>query len=263
MPHCTNCGKELAGEKFCPNCGMPVGGTQPYKAPKSNTRKPGVGAVDLITKALDVLGKKPIRLWGMTLLFHLLVVIAAFFGVLPIIFVPIAFVLCAGMMAVFLAGYRGEDFNSDDLFAGFKRFFKVAGGMGWMALWVLIWGLIPIVGPVFAIIKLYSYRFVPFIITQDPEISATDALRLSIKKTAGYKGRMFMADFLVSIGITVVFAIFALLTRIPHAGLVFGIIGGLVMLVIGLIAPLMFGLLAAAGYEEYFVKTEPKSEPTE
>lgn len=255
MAFCSNCGSELTGGSFCANCGAPVGGAPAGTAQQQAQAVPqGLRSRDLIFKALAVLKKKPIRLWGVSLMCELLTVLAAFLGVLPIISIPIVFVLEAGMTAVYLAGYRGQEVNTDALFAGFPRFFKVAGGMGWMALWVFIWGLIPVVGPVFAVIKAYSYRFVPYIIIQDPEISATEALRLSVKKTEGFKGKMFLADFLIAIACVVAVLLLTLLSRIPYAGVLFAII--LVVLALFLLAglPLLMGLVSAAGYEEIFVK---------
>ncbi|MEA4869097.1 MAG: zinc ribbon domain-containing protein [Christensenella sp.] len=254
MPFCMNCGKELTTEKFCPNCGMPLDGGKPFGAQKKPKVQQGIRARDLIFKAIEVLKQKPLRLWGVSLLCQLLILLAAVFGVLPIISIPIALVLNAGMAAVYLSGYRGQEVNADALFAGFKRFFRVAGGMGWMALWILIWGMIPVAGIVFAVIKAYSYRFVPYFMIQDPDISATEALRLSVKKTEGFKGRMFLADFLVILAVYVVVAVFALLGMIPHVGVVFQIIGCLVSLAISLLLPLLLGLIHAAGYEEIFVK---------
>lgn len=263
MPFCMNCGKELSEEKFCPNCGMPVGGGKPYRAAKPAKTTTGIRSGDLIRKALEVLKQKPFRLWGVSLLCQLLTALAAFFGVLPIISIPIALVLNAGMAAVYLAGYRGQEVNADALFAGFKRFFRVAGGMGWMALWVLIWGLIPIVGPVFAVIKMYSYRFVPYLIIQNPDLSATEALRLSIQRTEGFKGRLFMADFLVGLCWAGVLLVFGGLSMIPYVGIAFSILGGIVGIVLGLVVPLLLGLISAAGYEEIYVKGgagEPEKE---
>ena len=260
MAFCMNCGKELSNEKFCPNCGVPVNGGKPINARKNHISKPGVRARDLIIKALDVLEQKPLRLWGMSLLCQLLVGLAIMFGVLPIISVPIVLVLNAGMAAVYLSGYRGNDVNSDALFAGFKRFFKVAGGMGWMTLWILIWGLIPLAGPVFAIIKSYSYRFVPYIMIHDPNISATEALRLSMKRTEGYKGRMFLADFLVMLAVWLVILILGGLSLIRKVGIVFSVLGIIVAILIALVLPLLLGLISAAGYEEFFSHSETEAE---
>ena len=258
MPFCKNCGKELAEEKFCPNCGMPVAGGKPYRAQKIQQ---GIRSSDLIAKALEVLKQKPFRLWGLSLLCQLLIALAAAFGVLPIISVPIALVLNAGMAAVYLTGYRGGEVNADALFAGFKRFFKVAGGMGWMALWILIWGMIPLAGVVFAVIKSYSYRFVPYIMIQDPDISATEALRLSMKKAEGFKGRMFLTDFLVMLAVAVVVIVFGALSLIPYAGRVFMVLGALAMILVMLVLPLVLGLIGAACYEEIFVKEGKGDQP--
>lgn len=254
MPFCMNCGKELQGEKFCPNCGMPADGGKPYRPTKQAKPAVGIRSRDLIQKALAVLQQKPIRLWGVSLLCQLLIVLAAVFGVLPIISVPIALVLNAGMAAVYLAGYRGQEVNADALFDGFKRFFRVAGGMGWMALWILIWGLIPIAGPIFAVIKMYSYRFVPYIVIQNPDISPTEALRLSMQKSEGFKGRMFLADFIVGICCAGVMLILGALSLIPKVGIVFAVISALAGIFLGLVVPLLTGLIGAACYEEIFVK---------
>jgi len=254
MPFCMNCGKELQGEKFCPNCGMPSDGKKPFRSQRPARATQGIRARDLIEKALHVLQQKPLRLWGVSLLCQLLIALAAAFGMLPIISIPIALVLYAGMAAVYLAGYRGQEVNSDALFAGFKRFFKVAGGMGWMALWILIWGLIPVVGIVFAIIKAYSYRFVPYIMMNDPDISATQALRLSMQKTEGFKGKMFLADLIVGLCCAGVMVILGGLSMIPRVGVVFAVISVLACIFLSLVVPLLLGLIGAAGYEEFFVK---------
>lgn len=255
MPFCMNCGKELNGGKFCPECGMPVDGKAvPGRWKKGRPEANGLRAWDLILKALNVLKQKPVRLWGVSLLCMLLVTLAAVFGVLPILSVPIALVLNAGMAAVFLAGYRGGEVNADALFLGFKNFFHVAGGMGWMALWVFIWGLIPVVGPVFAVIKAYSYRFVPYILMHEPEIPVTEALRVSMRKTEGFKGRMFLADFLVSLACALVIAILYLLSTVRYVGIAFLVILALALIFFGLVVPLLMGLISAAGYEEIYVK---------
>ena len=256
MPFCSNCGKELNGEKFCPACGAPTTGGAAYGTQKRQQKSAyhELRARDLVEKALVVLKQKPLRLWGISLLRQLLTALAAIFGVLPIISVPIAFVLSAGMTAVFLTGYRGNEVNSDALFAGFKRFFPVAGGMGWMGLWILIWGLIPTAGPVFAIIKSYSYRFVPYLMIQDEHISATEALRLSMKKTEGFKGRMFLADLIVWAACAAVLLVLGALSLIPRVGIVFTILAALVVIFLALSLPLLMGLINAACYEEIFVK---------
>lgn len=100
------------------------------------------GMMGAYKKALGVLARKPIMLWGLSLLYSFLTVLAVLFSLLPIIWIPINLVLELGVSAIYLSGIRGESVNSDQLFAGFKQFFKNAGGMGWRTLWSLIWGIV-------------------------------------------------------------------------------------------------------------------------
>ena len=189
-------------------------------------------------------------LWGLSLLCGLLTTLASLFGILPIIYLPINYVLQVGMCSIFLAGYRGKNFNSDDLFKGFKDFWHCAGGMAWMYLWILIWALIPVAGIVMAIIKAYSYRFVPYILVEEKDISAAEALRKSMRMTQGYKGTMFAADIIVCVVYAVVAVLLSLLAHIPYLGIIFAIALLLLNIAFGVFGSLVFGLIEAAFYDE-------------
>ena len=68
---------------------------------------------------------------------------------------------------IFLHTYQtGEEPHTADLFQTFRkdRFLRVVGGMAWMSLWIFLWSLIPVVGIVFGVIRMYEYRFVPYIL---------------------------------------------------------------------------------------------------
>lgn len=260
MPFCVNCGKELNDEKYCPECGMPTDGHMPFNGRRLRyIRQKGTPASELVARAVSIVRQRPAQLWGVSLLFELLVILACVLGILPIISLPIALVLQMGMTAVYLAGYRGEEVKTETLFSGFSRFFKVAGGMGWMSLWILLWGMIPVVGPVFAVMKSYSYRFVPYILIANPELSAFEALRLSIQKTEGIKGKMFVADLIVLGPCILLTALFGVLTQIRDVGIVFAVIAAIFVLILALTLPLLMGLISAACYEELIVK-ESKSD---
>ncbi len=209
-------------------------------------------------KILSRLKTVPLRLWGLSLLAGLLTALACVFGVLPIIWVPIVLTIQLGMANVYLAGYRGGEVNSDDLFRGFKQFGRCAGGMAWKSLWVLIWGLIPIAGPVLAIIKSYSYRFVPYLLTEKPELTATGALRESMKMTKGYKGKMFLADLVIYIAASLCTLILGLLALIPYIGVLFRILELLFVLLCAVFLPLVLGLLKAAFYDEIDGGADPE-----
>jgi hypothetical protein len=206
----------------------------------------------ILSRAFGILGQKPIQLWGLSLLSVLLTVIGSSLGgAVPLIVLSVAAVLQLGVAAVYLNGLRGQPVNSMQLFQGFNnKFFRNAGGIGWMFLWILIWGMIPIAGFVFAIIKYYSYRFVPYIMLNEPDIKATEALKKSMAMTDGYKGKMFLTDFLIGLVVGVVAIVTVLLAMIPGIGPLLAVIFGLVLLVIYAVLPLLLGLIAAAYYDE-------------
>ena len=202
-------------------------------------------------KCFSVLGNKPIRLWGLSLLASFLSGLAVTFGVLPIISVPITLAISAGMALVYLEGYRGKEVDSTQIFMGFKNFGRVAGGMAWWALWTLIWSCIPVYG----IIKSYSYRFTPYILMTDPEISANGALKKSMQETYGLKGKMFLADLLLGVAVGILGAIAGLFYLIPYIGIV---LGAILMILVFIVLPLFNGLLNAAFYEERASVPQPQ-----
>ncbi len=202
-------------------------------------------------KCWEIVRKKPLTLWGVSLLGVLLMMLAQTVGVLPIISIPLTLLLEAGMAVIYLRGFKGERVEVEDVFAGFRGdFWRVLGGMAWMALWVFIWSLIPIVGPVFGVIKSYEYRFAPIILMTRPEVAATDAIKLSQKQTEGYKGNMFLCDLIVWGAVVAVCLALVLLGFIPFVGYIFWAVLPLFMLAASAVSPLGFGLLRAAFYVE-------------
>ena len=144
-------------------------------------------------KTFSVLMKRPFRLWGISLLaeFLCLVAYAGFIGVPAAAFCA-ALLLSASMSMIFLNSYRtGLEPKTTYLFASFKkdRILRVLGGMAWMQLWIFLWSLIPIVGIVFGIIRMYEYRFVPYILMTRDDVKPTDAIKISKQETMGYKVR--------------------------------------------------------------------------
>jgi len=174
--------------------------------------------------------------------------LAVIFGVFPLIWLPITLVLQLGMANIFLSGYRGKAISSTQLFEGFsKNFFRNAGGMGWRSLWLLIWALIPLAGVVLAVIKYYSYRFVPYIMLSEPDLPATEVLKKSISQTNGYKGKMFLADLIVGAAIVVTTIIFYFIMLIPVIGIVLFAIYYIILIAL---LPLVLGTLEAVYYDK-------------
>ncbi|MBR3382516.1 MAG: zinc-ribbon domain-containing protein [Clostridia bacterium] len=250
MATCKKCGSQLAeGEKFCPNCGENVA------APAASKEVSGPLFWRIYVKAFAALMEKPFRLWGVSLLGNLLIAIgSSLAGVaIPAIGIAIAMLFNVALAAIFLKGYHREQVYCRELFDTFKDWAtikRVLTGMGWSALWVFLWGLIPIVGPIFAIIKGYEYGLVPYILVKKPELNAIQARELSIEKTKGHKGQMFLADLVVYAIIFIVALVLGLLGMIPYVGVLFLIIMVLVFICIGVLLPLFKGLVSAAFYEE-------------
>lgn len=205
-------------------------------------------------KTFSVLMKRPFRLWGISLLaeFLCLVAYAGFIGVPAAAFCA-ALLLSASMSMIFLNSYRtGLEPKTAYLSASFKkdRILRVLGGMAWMQLWIFLWSLIPIVGIVFGIIRMYEYRFVPYILMTRDDVKPTDAIKISKQETMGYKGKMFGADILLGAVYLGAFLVFTLLGEIPYLGVLFRILWVLIAIAYGLLAPLFSGIMQAAFYVE-------------
>lgn len=201
-------------------------------------------------QALDVILRKPIRLWGLSLLCALITGLAniGFFAI-PILATAIVQVLKCGMAKIYLDGLDGEEVNSDQLFEGFSRFMRVAGGSLWVSLWIFIWALIPIAGPIMAIIKMYQYKFVPYILMTQPEVKATQAIRLSMELTEGKRGAMFLADLIFIGGSVLVSLALSMFAAIPVIGILFGLLGAVFALLFAAFNGIFKGLYSAAFYK--------------
>lgn len=215
----------------------------------------------IYNRALKVLLKKPLALWGISLLNVLLVsVLTGLCGALPILGIAISLLLNTSMTMVYLHGYRGEEVKAVQLFDSCKDWAtvkRVLGGMSWMTLWVFLWGLIPIAGPIFAIIRTYEYRLVPYILVTEPDVAPTEAVKVSKERTNGYKGKMFLAELLTYVAIFVVTLVLGLLCAIPYIGVLFGIITFVFAIAVAALTPLFLGLVQAAFYEEITNPTIP------
>ena len=123
---------------------------------------------DFYRKVLDIAKTKPWRLLGLSLLAVLLSGVA---GTLTagVVLLGIAFgvLIDTAMTKVYLRGLHGEESQAEDLFDCFRSWDsikRVLGGVGWSWLWIFLWGLIPIAGIVFATVRAYEYRLVPYIL---------------------------------------------------------------------------------------------------
>ena len=198
-----------------------------------------------------VLLRKPLRLWGISLLCVVLTGLGTALVGIPILAIAVVLLLQLGMSRIYLRGYRGEENRVENLFDGFRADFgKKLAGAAWAELFKFLWGLIPVVGFVFAIIRSYEYAFVPYILMERPEVAALDARKVSKEETNGWKGLMFGADVLLAALALVVFLVLCALNIIPVIGILFRLITVIYVLACIAFLPLCYGLLHAAFYEE-------------
>jgi uncharacterized membrane protein len=93
-----------------------------------------------------------------------------------------------GFAMFFLGLSRGEDVAIEHLFKGFNRFGTALAAYLLMLVFILLWMLLLIVPGIIAAI---SYSQVFYIIADNPEIDAMDALSKSKKMMYGYKWKYF------------------------------------------------------------------------
>lgn len=219
----------------------------------------------LYKKTWAVLMKRPFHLWGISLLVIVLYWAACigFIGV-PAVAFCVALLLTASMEMIYLNCYRtGLEPKTSYLFAAFhkERIWHVLGGMAWRYLWIFLWSLIPIVGPVFGIIRSYEYAFVPYILMTREDIKPTEAIKISKQETMGYKGKMFGADVLLVGLYLAALLLLSLFGAIPYLGVLFKIVRFLLIFAFGLFSPLFLGILHAAFYVEIQNRRAAQQQP--
>lgn len=210
-------------------------------------------------RAYNVLMKKPLKLWAISLLGILLTsVLCGLCGfAIPGLALAVSLLMNTSMTMIYLRGYRGEEVNTTMLFQCFKDWNtikRVTLGLAWEALWVVLWSLIPFVGWIFAIIRLYEYRLTPYILVFEPDVSITEAIKVSKERTYGYKGQMFLADFAYLVAYIIVNAILGALAGVEAIGVLFALVQVVLSLAFSALSPLFAGLVQAAFYEEITAK---------
>ena len=205
-------------------------------------------------KVLAVFKEKPFLLWGLSLLAVLLEAIGVVLcGPVLLLGLAIVFLFDAAVALIYLRGYRRQQVETSMLFDTFRSWDtvkRVVLGMGWMHLWILIWGLIPIAGIYFAIKKAYAFRLTPYILIFEPEVSVTDAIKVSEQRTEGYKGKMFLSELLVFAAVILCVLILGSFAAIRYIGWIFALVLFVFILCVAAFKSMFLGLLRAAYYEE-------------
>lgn len=97
--------------------------------------------------------------------------------------------LLLGLISCFLKFVRGEQFQFENLFDGFKTFGSAFLVQLLMTIFIFLWTLLLIIP---GIIAGYRYSMAFYILNDNPELSSMDALRESKKMMIGYKGKLFL-----------------------------------------------------------------------
>ncbi|WP_170253993.1 DUF975 family protein [Acetobacterium paludosum] len=109
------------------------------------------------------------------------------FGLGAIFLVP---PIMVGLQYFTLCLYRGETPGIETMFtSGFSNYGRKLGGMLWMYLFTYLWTLLLIIP---GIIKGIAYSLTPYILADYPNVSATEALKISMRMTQGHKGEIFV-----------------------------------------------------------------------
>lgn len=74
---------------------------------------------------------------------------------------------------------------------GFGRYLHNVWGMLLMSIFVMLWSLLLLIP---GIIKAYAYRLTPYILVDNPELSANEAINLSRKMMKGHKFDLFCLE---------------------------------------------------------------------
>lgn len=134
-----------------------------------------ISSVSFAINAGDMLHNFTVRITGYGT-FQPFAPITSFFSTLStLVSIFVLLPLTVGYNAFSLRVYRGEEAD--------------VGGMLWMALFTFLWTLLFIVP---GIIKALAYFMTPYILADCPDVTATDALKLSMRMTSGHKGKVFV-----------------------------------------------------------------------
>jgi len=97
--------------------------------------------------------------------------------------------LIFGLLGYFLKKARGELAEIENLFDGFKLFGPTFLLFLFEVIYITLWSFLLIIP---GIVKCFSYSMAFFILKDNPEIGAMEAITQSRKMMVGHKGRLFL-----------------------------------------------------------------------
>jgi len=104
----------------------------------------------------------------------------------------LSIVLLVNLHGVMVKVFYGQPITSTEPYSALKiNFGRKLGGSLWMALWTCLWMLLFIIP---GIVKAFSYSMTQYILACHPNVTATDAIKLSKRMTKGYKVELFQLE---------------------------------------------------------------------
>jgi uncharacterized membrane protein len=122
---------------------------------------------------------------GMFLVYCIILGISSLLFVGPLI---LGGPLTLGCIGYFLKKSRGETVKLENLFDGFKQFGSSLLLYLLQGLFIMLWSCLLIVP---GIVKSFSYSMAFYIMKDNPDIGALEAITQSRKMMVGYKGKLF------------------------------------------------------------------------
>jgi uncharacterized membrane protein len=123
---------------------------------------------------------------GIVFVYGLLVSVAS--GLFGIGLLIVGGPLALGYYGYFLHKARGEAASFGSLFDGFDNFGKAFLLFLFQGIFICLWSFLLIIP---GIVKSFSYSMAYFILKDNPNMSALDAITASRKMMNGYKGKLF------------------------------------------------------------------------
>lgn len=176
----------LLGPASAPGASAPYAAASNSNGPAPSTSIPGepgyipanVDRVSIKRAAKEAFKQQ----WGTSIGTPLLVgLVSSFIGIFGIPFT----VNTAG---VFHKIYKRQNTGVGDAFSG-QNYGRKLGGMLLVGLFFFLWYMLFIIP---GIIKLFSYSMTAFILAEYPNVTARQAIKLSMRMTKGHKGKLFV-----------------------------------------------------------------------
>ena len=133
----------------------------------------------------EVLAELPV------LLQRYIALLAGATGILGLVQFIIGGTVQLGYSKYLLNQYNKARFDISDLFSEFNRFSQGFLQNFLRGLYVFLWSLLFVIP---GIVKSYSYAMTPFIMAENPNMTATEAITASRELMDGHKGKLFLLD---------------------------------------------------------------------